>query len=359
MKRTETAQTTSVAKNRVVVRRVRTVDFLLISYCLCISFKSLFLHTRWALINQHKFLACCRGKQTAYYNSSSFALATEPEKPYEEDILAELLADERRHHEELEQLEAEMRHLKELEEKHAAQQRESSSTKIKMQPKVMPGNKSPSGIKTKSLDQIEQDLRNKEAQMNEAKRKVNEDAEKESKKRDAEKIALQREAKFQAEMEKLTDEKKRKALLQEKQRDARIVKRILRLSEKEKHYDVLGLRWKWGVIRLGPFVFGKTTVADVKRAYRNAARWVHPDKNKDGRAGEAFDALDKSAAILMDDRLKREYDSKMTKKRRDAIQQAMKNVVQTWIKLLNLANLLRKILGPFALPIIIILVLLI
>jgi hypothetical protein len=281
----------------------------------------------------------------------------------EEDILEELLADERRHHEELEQLEAEMKDLKELQDKQDTQQRESSSTKQKMQPgnrgKLGLGNKSPTGIKNKSVDQLEEELRNKEAQMNEAKRKANEDAEKEMKAKDAEKIAMQREAKFQAEMAKLSDEKKKRALLREKRRDARIVKRILRLSENERHYDVLGLRCKWGTIRLGPLSFCKTTVADVKRAYRNAARWVHPDKNRDGRAGEAFDALDKSAAILMDDKLKRDYDLKLSKRRRDALQKAMSTAVQVWIKGMGLADLLRKILGPFALPIMIIVVLII
>lgn len=295
-----------------------------------------------------------------------FALALESEnhkEPEDADILEELLADERRHHEELEQLEAEMKHLKELEEKREAQQRESSSNKPKIQPgnrgKLGLGKNSPTGIKNKSMDQLEEELRNKEAQMNEAKRRANEDAEKEMKKKDAEKIASQREAKFEAEIAKVLDEKKKKALIREKKRDARIVQRILRHSENERHYDVLGIRCKWGTLRLGPLSFCKTTAADVKRAYRNVARWVHPDKNRDGRAGEAFDALDKSAAILMDDKLRREYDLKLSRRRRDTLNKAVATSAQLGLKVLGFVDLLRKLLGPFAFPILIIVMLII
>eukprot|EP00568_Trieres_chinensis_P014085 CAMPEP_0183327014 /NCGR_PEP_ID=MMETSP0160_2-20130417/83541_1 /TAXON_ID=2839 ORGANISM="Odontella Sinensis, Strain Grunow 1884" /NCGR_SAMPLE_ID=MMETSP0160_2 /ASSEMBLY_ACC=CAM_ASM_000250 /LENGTH=221 /DNA_ID=CAMNT_0025495123 /DNA_START=21 /DNA_END=686 /DNA_ORIENTATION=+ len=152
----------------------------------------------------------------------------------------------------------------------------------------------PSGAKI-DLGSVEEELRRKEAEKKA--RKAAEDERKEEER--AEAIRAEREAKFEADLKKM-DEAQRNAAKKQKARDAKVVRKILAASERGRHYAVLGLRG-WD-LKVGPWHLFQITSRDVKKAYRNAVRSVHPDKNRDGRANEAFRAVEDSAAILGDEK---------------------------------------------------------
>jgi hypothetical protein len=115
---------------------------------------------------------------------------------------------------------------------------------------------------------------------------------------------------------------------------------------------VLGLGLQsWGEIEIGPFTLFSVSPGDVKRSYRKTARSVHPDKNRDGRATEAFDALERSAAILMDGTKKKEYDAKLKRQRKELIKWGYSALWKTWSSTMTSLSVLHKVLGPFATPI--------
>uniref|UniRef100_A0A7S1ZKK5 J domain-containing protein n=1 Tax=Trieres chinensis TaxID=1514140 RepID=A0A7S1ZKK5_TRICV len=205
----------------------------------------------------------------------------------------------------------------------------------------------PSGAKI-DLGSVEEELRRKEAEKKA--RKAAEDERKEEER--AEAIRAEREAKFEADLKKM-DEAQRNAAKKQKARDAKVVRKILAASERGRHYAVLGLRG-WD-LKVGPWHLFQITSRDVKKAYRNAARSVHPDKNRDGRANEAFRAVEDSAAILGDEKARKEYDRKRwvaaRKNRRQTIG-AVVEVLETMRRGITTAWLLAlKIMGPFKTPI--------
>jgi hypothetical protein len=268
----------------------------------------------------------------------------------EDEFLAEILAEEAKDAAEMAKLEAEMRELEELKAQHQKMQQTQSSNKMK------PGWNNPKkGAMPEGLNDIEEQLRKKEAQAAEAKRAEQQAALNEAEKKKSEEIARQREAAYLAELERIQDEKVRKEIQRQKRRDGQIVQRVLRNSENERHYAVLGLKCKWGEIKLGPIKLCSVSPSEVKRAYRTIARSVHPDKNRDGRAGEAFDALEKSAAVLMDPLKKKDYDSKLQRQRKAAFNQTLMFMQNSCFMLVSGF----KLLGPFATPIAILLALII
>mmetsp|Transcript_24294 Transcript_24294/g.29885 ORF Transcript_24294/g.29885 Transcript_24294/m.29885 type:complete len:366 (+) Transcript_24294:46-1143(+) len=275
----------------------------------------------------------------------------------EDDVLAEILAEEQREAEELEQLEAQMRELDELK----SQQQRMKQNQHKHGPKGGMGGKKPMGSnKNKKFSSIEEDLMKKEAQAREAETNANAEAQAEINRRNAEEIAKQREAAFQAELKKAKDTKARKDLERRKAEDEKIVKRVLKNSKQDNHYAVLGFfRCKMGEINLGPFKICNLKDGQIKRAYRKMARLVHPDKNKDGRAGEAFDALEKSSAVLLDDQKRMDYDYNLKLRRKDTFQNGLElidDLINSGVKVLQAMRLL---LGPFSTPIVILLLLII
>jgi hypothetical protein len=121
----------------------------------------------------------------------------------------------------------------------------------------------------------------------------------------------EREAAFTAEIAKMTA-KERKVACMQKKKDVRIVHRILRAANAKhaNHYAVLGLR-NWELItssctfKLVSLAFRFPEVAlfrisneAIQEAYHILAMAVHPDKSRDGRAEEAFIAVENSAFIL-------------------------------------------------------------
>lgn len=269
----------------------------------------------------------------------------------EDDFLAEILAEEQREAEEMQTLEEEMKILEEMRAQHEKMQQSrgggSSSTS-----KMRPG--TPSAIPGGKMGSIEEEIKRKEAEKLDQERNANKSAQEEAEKKKADEIARKREEAYQAELDRIKDEKLRKSLQRQKKKDGQIVKKILRNSQNEKHYAVLGLRCKWGEIEF-PFGFKICSLSpgDIKKAYRNIAKSVHPDKNRDGRANEAFDAIERSAAILLDKDKKRAFDVKLARQRRAAVEKVFITLKTTFVSIKHTIRLL----GPFATPVLILLAL--
>lgn len=295
------------------------------------------------------------------WNISSLSVCTasgeDIDQDVEDEFLKEILAEEQREAEELAKLEAEMRELEALKAQHAQMHQNNPN---KMKPGGGGGGKKtnmnmPGGATSAQFQQAEEQLRKKEAEAAEAKRLKNAKATEDMERKKAKEVAAKREAEYKAELERLQDEAARKALQRKKQRDGKMVRKIIRQSEKGRHYSVLGMKCKWGEIKLGPLRICNVSQGDIKRAYRTAAKVVHPDKNRDGRAPEAFRALEKSAEVLMDSKLKKEYDAILMRQRKEMMDRwgaGIKNTIRTTYKIF-------KLLGPFATPITILLALII
>jgi len=183
-----------------------------------------------------------------------------------------------------------------------------------------------------------------------------------------ERIEQEREAAYEAELAKLSDEKK-KVLQQQKKRDAAIVKRILKAAEADNHYAVLGLRNNrefripgrsiplipgYYTLRIPEVRIGHVPPQKIKRAYRERAKAVHPDKCRDGRAVQAFHAVENAASILLDETSRAAYDATVLD-RRKARRDQVRGVIGVWLDRSG-AVMFRtmrvfKLLGPFAVPV--------
>jgi hypothetical protein len=152
----------------------------------------------------------------------------------------------------------------------------------------------------------------------------------------------------------------------QKQKDAKIVKQVIKAAKNEDHYGVLGLRnWEVNInpwsISLGPkkltvpgFKLFHISPSKIRKAFRKRSMTVHPDKNRDGRANEAFVAVENSASILSDDKLREEYDKKLLKLRlqqRQKVSRVTGDIADIGYRALSRAiRVFRSVLGPFALP---------
>jgi hypothetical protein len=174
----------------------------------------------------------------------------------------------------------------------------------------------------------------------------------------AEQQRLIREAQFEADLAKM-DAAQQKLAKQQKKTDAKIVRRILNASQRKNHYGALGLH----NFEINFEIFHKSIrlfriqTQKIKGAYRTRAKLVHPDKNRDGRADQAFIALEQSAAILLDDELRADYDDKRSLDRqrlRNNIFQTVRDTVDISVRhVTTVVHLFRRIVGPFATPIIV------
>jgi len=187
-------------------------------------------------------------------------------------------------------------------------------------------------------------------------------------KEEADRIKAERERAFQAELQKLNAEQQAAALKQKKL-DAKIVSSILKAAEQNDLYKVLGIRnWDWKIpsrkwniagfkITIPGWTVKETTIKDIRKAYRIRAMSVHPDKNRDGRAQEAFIIVEETASILSNQGMREEYDShwKTARQERRKVQIAMvtdmtDTVLGTTMKT---CQTIYTLLGPFAMPVII------
>ena len=167
-----------------------------------------------------------------------------------------------------------------------------------------------------------------------------------------EKNRLQRERLFEASLAKMNKEQRKKAQKQ-KRMDARNSKRILQAAKLEQHYRVLGLR-NW-TINLGPLF--NVTQRDIKKAFYKMAKLVHPDKNVDGRAEEAFIQLERSAAILLDEAKRKQYNERVTRenkmKREEQMQLVMDSIDFLCRRSKVIVSVMYHVFKPFSTPILI------
>lgn len=301
------------------------------------------------------------------HQPSLFCLADDSPEDDDDDFLAEILAEQAREEEELARIEAEAREFDAMK---ARQPSAGAGGGMpgggggkgpKMGGMGGAGRSMPKGAGGDSFSKMEEELKKKE----EAKKKESSSKEEEMVDEEAERIRLKREAAFEADLKKMNEEQRKKAQKQ-KSKDAKVVKKILKAHKAGKHYSVLGIRnleVQFGPFyifnfSLGPLVLFRVKTKEIKRVYRNLARTVHPDKNKDGRAVEAFHALESSAAVLTDDKKRSDYDKSVINARRRRNKYAMEGVVGAsqvaWGKSVSTLRVAKKVLGPFSTPILVV-----
>lgn len=269
----------------------------------------------------------------------------------DDDFLAEILAEEARQEEEHAKMEAEAREFD------AMKARQPSGGGI---PNMNRG-KPKMGGAGGNFSKMEEDLKRREAES--ATKRATQEEELNAEK--AEKIRQQREARFERELQKMNQDQRKKELAAKK-RDAKVVQRILKFHKAGRHYAVLGIRnfevqigpYYIFNLAVGPFALFRVKTKAIKRVYRNLARTVHPDKNRDGRAEEAFHALESSAAILTDDKKRSDYDKRLTSARRRRNKYAIDKLVDVssvaWNRSAQTVRVAKKFLGPFSTPILVI-----
>eukprot|EP00537_Pseudo-nitzschia_pungens_P012492 CAMPEP_0172384104 /NCGR_PEP_ID=MMETSP1061-20121228/1898_1 /TAXON_ID=37318 /ORGANISM="Pseudo-nitzschia pungens, Strain cf. pungens" /LENGTH=287 /DNA_ID=CAMNT_0013112609 /DNA_START=127 /DNA_END=987 /DNA_ORIENTATION=+ len=188
----------------------------------------------------------------------------------------------------------------------------------------------------------------------------------------AEAVASERERLFEAEMQRM-DEEQQKAALSQKKRDGKTVRSVLRSSERNNLYGVLGIRnvslqLPAREVSLGSGLFRFTipgltllrgpSEKDIRRQFRKRALEVHPDKNRDGRAEEAFVAVEEAATILSDPRLRKEYDSERKLQRAERVEGYRKlvrtTVAYVWAITRRTIQVMQTLLGPFFVPVVIV-----
>jgi DnaJ domain len=188
---------------------------------------------------------------------------------------------------------------------------------------------------------------------------------------DKDRLAAQRERQFQAELDRMNEEQ-RKAALRSKRKDKRRVHAVLKAAKNDDLYGVLGLRnwnisipgWRislpgatWG-FTIPPVTIKETTEKDIRRQFRTMSKLVHPDKNRDGRATEAFIAVEAASAVLSDPTQRALYDEERKQRRAkqlDSGKQLVSSTVHsTWKVSGQIIKTTHTMLGPFATPVFII-----
>jgi len=280
----------------------------------------------------------------------------------DDDFLAEILAEEARHEEEAARMEAEAREYEAMKARQYSDGGDNNANNMGGKPKMGgAGRTMPKGAGGGNFSKMEEELKKKEAE----RASLQAAKEEELQEQEAERIRLKRESAFEAELKKMNEEQKKKAQ-QQKKKDAKIVNRILKASKAGKHYAVLGIHnfeiqigpYYFLNFSIGPLVLFRVKTKAIKRVYRNLARIVHPDKNKDGRAEEAFHALEQSAAILTDDKQREDYDKKIIAARRRRNKYALDSVIRVshtaWSQTASTLKMTKKVLGPFSTPILVV-----
>ena len=188
----------------------------------------------------------------------------------------------------------------------------------------------------------------------------------------ADKLAAQRERQFQSELDRMNEEQ-RKAALRQKRKDKRRVQAVLKAAKHNDLYGVLGLNnWTlktneirlkipgipWGGLVIPSITIKETTDKDIRRSFRTMSKLVHPDKNRDGHATEAFIAVEEAAAVLGDPTQRAAYDEERRRQRSDELDSKKHAVTTTvrsfWNVSAQTIKTTKTVLGPFATPVFII-----
>lgn len=119
-------------------------------------------------------------------------------------------------------------------------------------------------------------------------------------------------------------------------KNKRIITKVLDDVKRGEFYGALGVR-------------AGASPQQLKKAYREMAKTVHPDKNEDTRAASAFDALRDAYDVLAEPMARRQYDAQRTyrlqqekanrSERREDQQEAVGGVVgQIWRRVRGVAR---------------------
>jgi hypothetical protein len=175
------------------------------------------------------------------------------------------------------------------------------------------------------------------------------------------------------------DEAAIQKLLKQKKKDAKIVNRVLQSFHAGNYYAALGIHrtaFVFGTSRIRirklsiPLIpnyftlnlpefefFGGVSEQRIKKAYRDMAKRVHPDKNRDPRAVEAFHMVEKAASVLLDASSREEYDRQWQEQRRLRRIKLTHRILRGFEKGTRIAGTIvtsaKKLLGPFTVPVVI------
>jgi len=182
-------------------------------------------------------------------------------------------------------------------------------------------------------------------------------------------LAAKREQQFQADIDRMSEEEKNKALKQKKI-DGRKVQSVLKAAKHNNLYMVLGIRnWNlripsWEIdirglqFTMPGFIIKETSERDIRKQFRTISKQIHPDKNKDGRAQEAFIAVENAAAILSHKQQRKLYDDEIKLYRSNRLKTNQKLMMTTILSIWNVTSrvvkILKTFLGPFLVSVLII-----
>jgi len=199
-----------------------------------------------------------------------------------------------------------------------------------------------------------------------------EDAQERAAREAADRKANEREQKFERELDRMKDDEERKLAMKQKKRDGRRVKSVLKAFAKEDYYGVLGMnnfsiktpQIPINIANVAKFTIPSLTLKkgptdqSIKKQFRQRAMQVHPDKNKDGRAEEAFVAVQNAASVLGDSKTRQQYDQhrkEMRSQQLDTSKQIVSTTLNSvWAVLKKILQVCQTLLGPFFVPVAII-----
>jgi hypothetical protein len=232
-----------------------------------------------------------------------------------------------------------------------------AKAKAKSSKKKMPPTGSPAASPKSAPPQssLEAELSKAKASTESAQRQKKQQAQQRLDEEEEQRKAARRERRerdWEAELKRM-DKQSRKAAQTRRKQDKRIIDRVLKASKNDDLYAVLGIEKKWWKFWTA-FVDTDYSVSSkqVKLAYRTQAKRIHPDKNKDARAEDAFDALQEAHEILGNDATKKEYDRRISKQRRnsrdDALSKTVDVVQGVCSRTSSVVGSVSRVLGPFA-----------
>jgi hypothetical protein len=192
---------------------------------------------------------------------------------------------------------------------------------------------------------------------------------------EADRVAAERERKFQAELDRM-DQEQKQAALKQKKKDHRKVQAVLKAASRNDLYGVLGMK-NWDLrlpsidihlpgglhFQIPGLILKETSEKDIRKQFRYRAKQMHPDKNKDGRAQEAFIAVENAAAILSDSQQRSVYDAEMKLYRAEQFAASRQLIATATLSVWNITRKIIKtahmVLGPFFTSVMIIVALII